>query len=179
MDLHNSGTFLLKFQPDYCWCWFPKFCPLLTEKYFLICTQNSNSAWNPFDEFWERISWNYSTACDLEFNCGPDKGKIIESNHQILTVIEQHFHRRQASTELQCIEWLALEIMKEYDIWLGMTQVITSQREINNWTRNMNFNQKCNEHLVFKSFLIIMIQNINVWTHLALVGHRNSLWNTR
>ena len=24
-----------------------------------------------------------------------------------------------------------------------------------------------------------MIQNINVWTHLALIGHRNSLWNTR
>ena len=51
---------------------------------------------------------------------------------------EQHFQRRQASTELQCIEWLALEGMKEYAIWLGMTQVITSQRKINNWTRNMN-----------------------------------------
>ena len=66
---------------------------------------------------------------------------------------------------------LALEIMKEYAIWLGMTQIITSQREINNWTRNMNFNQKCDERLVFKPFLITMIQNINVWTHLALVGN--------
>ena len=35
---------------------------------------------------------------------------------------EQHFQRRYASTELQCIEWLALEIMKEYAILLGMTQ---------------------------------------------------------
>ena len=41
---------------------------------------------------------------------------------------EQHFQRRQASTELQCIEQLALEIMKEYAIWLGMTQFITSQQ---------------------------------------------------
>ena len=29
-------------------------------------------------------------------------------------------------------ERLVLEIMKEYAIWLGMTQVMTSQREINN-----------------------------------------------
>ena len=47
-----------------------------------------------------------------------------------VTVKQQHFQRRYASTELQCIERLALEIMKEYAIWLGMTQVITSQREI-------------------------------------------------
>ena len=49
-----------------------------------------------------------------------------------VTYLKQHFQRRYASTELQCIEPLALEIMKEYAIWLGMTQVITSQREINN-----------------------------------------------
>ena len=29
---------------------------------------------------------------------------------------QQHFQRRYASTELQCIEQLALEIMKEYGI---------------------------------------------------------------
>ena len=40
-----------------------------------------------------------------------------------VTYLKQHFQRRQASTELQCIEWLALEIMKEYAIWLGMTPV--------------------------------------------------------
>ena len=28
----------------------------------------------------------------------------------------------------KCIERLALEIMKEYAIWLGMTHVITSQQ---------------------------------------------------
>ena len=50
----------------------------------------------------------------------------------LLTRITLHFQRRYASTELQCIKRLALEIMKEYAIWLGMTQVITSQREINN-----------------------------------------------
>ena len=61
--------------------------------------------------------------------------------------------------------------MKEYAIWLGMTQVIASQREINNWTRNMKFNLECSERLVFKPFLVTMMQNINVWTHLALVGH--------
>ena len=87
-----------------------------------------------------------------------------------VTYLKQHFQRRQASTELQCIEWLALEIMKEYAIWLGMTQVITSQREINNWTRNMKFNLECSERLVFKPFLVTMIQNINVRTHLVLVG---------
>ena len=47
-----------------------------------------------------------------------------------VTYLKQHFQRRHASTELQCIERLALEMMKEYTIWLGMTQVITSQREI-------------------------------------------------
>ena len=61
--------------------------------------------------------------------------------------------------------------MKEYAIWLGMTQVIASQKEINNWTKNMKFNLECSEHSVFKPFLVTMIQNINVWTHLALVGH--------
>ena len=45
-------------------------------------------------------------------------------------------------------------------LWLGMTHVITSQRKINNWTRNMRFNLECSEHLVFKPFLITMIQNI-------------------
>ena len=83
---------------------------------------------------------------------------------------QQHFQRRYAFTELQCIEQLALEIMKEYTIWLGMTQVITSQRKINNWTRNTKFNLECSERLVFKPFLAIMIQNINVRTHLVLVG---------
>ena len=34
----------------------------------------------------------------------------------------------------------------------------------------MNFNQKCDKRLVFKPFLITMIQNINVTTHLVLVG---------
>ena len=61
--------------------------------------------------------------------------------------------------------------MKEYAIWLGMTQVIASQREIYNWTKNMKFNLECSELLVFKPFLVTMMQNINVWTHLALVGH--------
>ena len=61
--------------------------------------------------------------------------------------------------------------MKEYAIWLGMTQVIASQREINNWIKNMKFNLEYSERLVFKPFLVTMMQNINVWTHLALVGH--------
>ena len=43
-----------------------------------------------------------------------------------------------------------------------MTQVIASQREINNWARNMKFNLECSERLVFKPFLVIMMQNINV-----------------
>ena len=34
----------------------------------------------------------------------------------------------------------------------------------------MKFNLECSEHLVFKPFLITMIQNINVRTHLVLVG---------
>ena len=43
-----------------------------------------------------------------------------------------------------------------------MTQVIAIQREINNWTRNMKFNLEYSERLVFKPFLVIMMQNINV-----------------
>ena len=34
----------------------------------------------------------------------------------------------------------------------------------------MKFNLECSERLVFKPFLITMIQNINVRTHLVLVG---------
>ena len=38
---------------------------------------------------------------------------------------------------------------------------------------------KCSERLAFKQFLMPVIWNINTETHLVLVGHRNSLWNTR
>ena len=69
--------------------------------------------------------------------------------------------------------------MKEYAIWLEMTQVITSQREINNWTRNMKFNLEYSERLVSKQFLILLTNYHDIWSHLVLVGHRNSLWNTR
>ena len=34
----------------------------------------------------------------------------------------------------------------------------------------MKFNLECSERLVFKPFLVTMIQNINVRTHLVLVG---------
>ena len=34
----------------------------------------------------------------------------------------------------------------------------------------MKFNLECSERLVFKLFLVNMIQNINVRTHLVLVG---------
>ena len=34
----------------------------------------------------------------------------------------------------------------------------------------MKFNLECSKRLVFKPFLVIMIQNINVRTHLVLVG---------
>ena len=44
-----------------------------------------------------------------------------------VTYLKQHFQRRYASTELQCIEWLALEIIKILWLWPGMTHVITSQ----------------------------------------------------
>ena len=43
--------------------------------------------------------------------------------------------------------------MKEYAIWLGMTQVITSQREINNWTRNMKFNLEYSERFYIQAIL--------------------------
>ena len=54
-----------------------------------------------------------------------------------------------------------------------------STYEITRISKIVKFMQKCNERLVFKPFLIPMIQNINVETHLVLVGNRNSLWNTR
>ena len=61
-------------------------------------------------------------------------------------------------------------------VWLGMTQVITSQQ--GNY-QNVKYMHKCSERLAFKQFLMPVIRNIKVETHLALVGHRNSLWNTR
>ena len=36
--------------------------------------------------------------------------------------------------------------------------------------KNVKFALECNECLVFKPFLILVIQNINVRTHLVLVG---------
>ena len=44
--------------------------------------------------------------------------------------------------------------------------------------KNVKFNLEYSERLVSKPFQVTMIQNMNVCTHLALVGHRNSLWNT-
>ena len=34
----------------------------------------------------------------------------------------------------------------------------------------MKFNLECSERLVFKPFLVTMMQNINIRTHLVLVG---------
>ena len=41
--------------------------------------------------------------------------------------------------------------------------------EITKIDRNVKFMQECSEHLVFKPFLIPMMQNINAKTHLVLV----------
>ena len=61
-------------------------------------------------------------------------------------------------------------------VWLWMTQVITSQQ--GNY-QNVKYMHKCIKHLAFKQFLMPVIRNIKVETHLALVGHRNSLRNTQ
>ena len=53
-----------------------------------------------------------------------------------------------------------------------------STHEITKIDKNVKFMQKCSERVVSKLFLIPVIQNINAETHLVLVGHRNSLWNT-
>ena len=53
-----------------------------------------------------------------------------------------------------------------------------STYEITKIDKNVKFMQKCSERVVSKLFLIPVIQNINAETHLVLVGHRNSLWNT-
>ena len=37
--------------------------------------------------------------------------------------------------------------------------------------KNVKYALKCSERLVFKPFLVTIIQNINVWTHLAPTGH--------
>ena len=36
--------------------------------------------------------------------------------------------------------------------------------------KNVKYALECNEHLVFKPFLVTMIQNINVRTYLVLIG---------
>ena len=45
-----------------------------------------------------------------------------------------------------------------------------STYEITKISRNVKFMQKCNERLVFRPFLIHMIQNINAETHFVPVG---------
>ena len=53
--------------------------------------------------------------------------------------------------------------------------------EITKIDKNMKLNAllesiKC---LVLKLFLILWTNYYDIWSHLVLVGHRNSLWNTR
>ena len=58
-------------------------------------------------------------------------------------------------------------------------QSTVKTHEITKVDKNVKFMQKCSECLISKLFLIPVIQNINVGTHLALVGHSNALWNTQ
>ena len=37
--------------------------------------------------------------------------------------------------------------------------------------KNVKYALEYSERLVFEPFLVTMIQNIDVWTHLALAGH--------
>ena len=51
--------------------------------------------------------------------------------------------------------------------------------EITKIDKNMKFKQKCIKRLVFKLFLILWNYYHDIWSHLVLVDHKNSLWNTQ
>ena len=87
-----------------------------------------------------------------------------------VTYLKQHFQRRQASTELQCIERLALEIMKWCGFGWEWHMSLPVNSEFTKIDKNVEYALECNERLVFKPFLINMKQNINVRTHLVPVG---------
>ena len=70
-------------------------------------------------------------------------------------------------------------MVKDYDIGWERHMSLPVNSKFTKLDKNVKFSLECSERLVSKPFLVIMIQNINVWTHLALVGHWNSLWNTR
>ena len=101
---------------------------------------------------------------------------MITQNESVATALSEEM----SSTELQQI-WQSLVIIIitlkciEWE-WHKSLPSIVKIYEI---TKNMKFTLQCSEHLVFKLFLIPLIQNINIWTHLALDGHRKSLWTTR
>ena len=70
---------------------------------------------------------------------------------------------------LHCIEWE----------WHKSLPVNGKTYEITNLSKNVKNTQNSDEHLMYKLFLIIESWNINIWTHLLLLGHRNSLWTTQ
>ena len=50
LNCYFPCTFLLRFESDWWWCWFPKSCQHFTEKYFLTCIWNNSSACNCCNE---------------------------------------------------------------------------------------------------------------------------------
>ena len=63
--------------------------------------------------------------------------------------------------------------------WLKSLPVNSETYEITKIDKNMKFKQKCIKCLVFKLFLILWTNYHDICSHLVLVGHRNSLWNTQ
>ena len=84
-----------------------------------------------------------------------------------------------ASTELQCIEWLALKIIKYYGFGWEWHMSLPLNSKFTKIDKHVKYALEYSEHLVSKQFLILLINCHDIWSHLVLVGHRNALWHTR
>ena len=67
-------------------------------------------------------------------------------------------------------ERLALEIMKCCGFGWESHMSLPVNSEFTKIDKNVKLALECNERLIFKPFLVTMIQNINIGTHLVLVS---------
>ena len=104
----------------------------------------------------------------------------VTYDKKVITVIT-------ALSEEICLHWarnrwierLALEMMKYHGFGWEWHKSLPVKGKFTKITKNKKYILKCSEHLVFNQLLMILTNYHDIWSHLVLVGHRNSLWNTR
>ena len=69
--------------------------------------------------------------------------------------------------------------MKNYGIDWKWHMSLPVNSKFTKFDKNVKFSLEYSERLVSKQFLILLTNYHDIWSHLVLVVHRNSLWNTR